>query len=153
MMIDPMKYMWDSWQVFKKQTVLEADMIDQVGELDHLIREVRAYRNALLSETPEAAKGNRYRAVESRSAKRTFNTQSLLARVVDRLDTDPAGAIHYLMEHDAVRLTWRWTELKATAHLLGFALTTAPREVEDGDPEADIGETWSTSTRVLGVQE
>ncbi len=131
----------------------EPDMVDAVGEVDNVIRKLRTYRNGLVAEMPPKAKGASYRAVESRKATRTYNTQGLLAKMMERLDTDAAGAVRYLMEHDAVRLTWRWTELKDVSHRVGLTMVVAPREIEDGDPEALVGETWSTSTRVLGVTE
>ena len=137
----------------EEDPIPEAELVDAVGAIDYLIKQLRTIRNGLLAETPPKAKGLNYRAVESRKATRTYNTQGLLAKMMERLDTDAAGAVRYLMEHDAVRLTWRWTELKDVSHRVGLTMVVAPREIEDGDPEALVGETWSTSTRVLGVTE
>ena len=62
---------------------------------------------------------------------------------------DPDEALRYLIEEDAVRLTFRWTELGTAARALDVTLAVAKHEIEDGDPKALVGEVWSSRTSVV----
>ncbi len=134
------------------QPVPDSDLLDVIGDTEVVIRLLKETVAMLKSELPHKAATPRYREAGGRSAKRSYNTDRILGRLVGRLaDADLGDALRYAMERDALRLTWRWTELKNLYEHLGLSMTIASHEIEDGDTEADIGEVWTTATKVEAV--
>jgi hypothetical protein len=131
------------------------ELVDTVGELDRLITRLRDYRSRLISEVASGDTGQTYRAVESRSATRSYNTGLLLLDVMRRLPAgaDLSHAVGYLREADALRLSWRWTELQRVARDLDLTLSIAKHQIEDGDPSAHVGEVWGSTVRVEPIPE
>jgi predicted NAD/FAD-binding protein len=130
------------------------ELVDTVGELDRLITQLRDYRALLMSEIASGDTGQTYRAIESRSATRSYNTDKLLLDVMRRLSAaaDLSHAVGYLREADAVRLTWRWTELQRVARDLDLTLSIAKHQIEGGDPATHIGEVWGSTVRVEPIE-
>lgn len=121
---------------------------DWLGRLNKVIRDLSAMRKTVLDELDGPTAGRDYRVSESRSAKRTYNTARILA--------DFAGegwALRDLLDADAVRLAWRWTELRRAYEQANVPLTVAHHEVEDlGDvEESPIGEVWKSAYKVEGI--
>lgn len=125
----------------------------EVADLTGLVRaeEVRLadFRRLLLSES-QPASGSAYKIVESRSAKRTYNTGRILSDFMAADDTDMLTTLFELMRSGALKLTWGWTKLKGEFEKRDVSMVTASHEIEDGanldDPH--IGEVWEKSTRV-----
>lgn len=117
--------------------------VDLIGELGHIISKLNNYRRALLAETGEA-EGERYRIVAGRKARRSYNTAALVA----------ALGLKPILDADAARLTFRWTELRRLAMAEGITLSIAGREVSDyGDLEEPmVGEIWQDDYRVEGKE-
>lgn len=135
----------------------EDEAVDVVGEVAAIIRDLQDFNKSLKSEMAPEATGRGYVATTSRSAKRSYNTQGLLAATVAAMDTRrEAGtppfslfdALKALMAADAVRLTWRWTELQAAAIEYDIPMTIVRHEIEDGDLKALVGEVWTEATSV-----
>ncbi len=138
--------------VLSKQPVPDDDLLDVIGDTEVVIRLLRGFVGMLKSELPDKAATPRYREAGGRSAARSYNTDRILARVAERIDApNTAALLRYLRERDAVRLSWRWTELKNLYEHLGLSMTIEPHEIEDGDPDADVGEVWTTATKVEAV--
>lgn len=140
-----------------RSPIPDDEAVDVVGEVAAIVRDLNALMKALKAELAPAAVGASYKAAESRSAKRSYNTSGLLTATADAMDQvatgDPVSlsdALRRLMDADAVRLTWRWTELQAIAVDLDIPMTIVRHEIEDGDPVAHVGEVWSTTTTVGG---
>ena len=140
-----------------RSPIPEAEAVDVIGEVSAIVRDLNALVKALKAELAPAATGTRYQAAESRSAKRSYNTAGLLSATAEALrevpghpDAGTFDALRALMDADAVRLTWRWTELQAIAVELDIPMTIVRHEIEDGDPKAHVGEVWSTTTTVGG---
>jgi hypothetical protein len=127
----------------------DEEAVDMAGRLAYVIGKLNAYKRALLAEVSGPVTGSQYRTVTGRKASRSYNTASILSRF------DAAGvSLHDLRAADAVRLNWRWSELKKTAYDSGVTLSIAPREIEDdGDVEAPmVGEVWTEDVRIEGVK-
>lgn len=140
--------------------VSEDELVDVAGEVKALVAALTEYRKGLEAEMPAKATGKGYRATESRTAKRSYNTNGILA-AFSRAKTPRGASVPFwnhsgylggLLEADAVRLTWRWTELKAMAERYDVTLTVAHHEIEDGDPDALIGEVWSSRIGTEAVE-
>lgn len=131
----------------------EDEAVDVVGEVAAIIRDLQDFNKMLKSEMAPEATGRGYVATTSRSAERSYNTQGILAATAKALsgDTREAGpfeALRTLIDADAVRLTWRWTELQAAAIEYDIPMTIVRHEIEDGDPDAMVGEVWTEATSV-----
>lgn len=125
------------------------DEADWLGRLDKVIADLRDKRRVVIDELDAPMTGFEYKIEESRSAKRTYNTAAILKQF------DSKGwTLHQLLAMDAVRLSWRWTELRKAYQVANLDLTVAAREVSDaGDlDEAPVGEVWSTRYAVKGVE-
>jgi hypothetical protein len=139
---------------FTHSTVPGADLADTVGELDRIIGRLRDYRTLLMSEIVSGDAGVAYRAVKIRSADRSYNTDKILVDIMRRLSAsaDLSHAVGYLRDADAVRLTWRWTELQQAARDLDLTLNVAKHQIEDGDPSAHVGEVWTSTVKIVALE-
>lgn len=133
--------------------VTEDELVDVVGEVKALVAALTEYRTGLEAEMPSKAIGKSYRATKSRTAQRSYNTNGILAAFRDPYSEEPGrNPLHLLMAEDAVRLTWRWTELLAAAQRYDVTLVIAQHEIKDGDPDALIGEVWSSKVGTEAVE-
>lgn len=114
---------------------------DVVADLQAAERTLADVRRMLMSEVAGPTQGQHFRIVSSRSAKRSYNTDGLLAAF------GGLSALPDLVAADAVRLQWRWSELRRKAEVEDVTLIVASHEIGDGD-EALIGENWTTELRV-----
>ena len=138
--------------VLSKQPVPDDDLLDVIGDTEVVIRLLRGFVGMLKSELPDKAATPRYREAGGRSAARSYNTDRILANVITVIDgADMVSVLRYLRDRDALRLTWRWTELKGVYESLDLPMTIVRHEIEDGDPDADVGEVWTTATKVEAV--
>ncbi len=131
----------------------EDAMVDVAGEVAAVIRDLQALNKTLKAEMAPEATGESYKATTSRSAARSYNTQGILAAAGEALGADLTDTLRTLMAEDAVRLTWRWTELQAAAIEYDFPMTIVRHEIKDGDPVAMVGEVWTEATTVGGRTE
>ena len=133
------------------QPVPDPDLLDVIGDTEVVIRMLRDFVGMLKSELPDKAATPRYREAGGRSAARSYNTDRILAKVASDVGGTIAEVLRYLRDKDALRLTWRWTELKGVYETLDLPMTIVRHEIEDGDPDADVGEVWTTATKVEAV--
>lgn len=122
----------------------EDEAVDVAGRVQKLERSLADFRRLVMSELSGTEVGDQYRASGRRSAKRSYNTNGILAAFAQVVN-DP---LQVLLDADAVRLEWRWTELRDVANRFDVILSIAPHEIEDGDPEALIGEVWGSTVTV-----
>lgn len=142
--MDTAKLNYEVDQLVKQPIPTDSEAVDLAGELAHIISKLSTYKRALLSEVPGPVDGEKYRTVVSRSARRSYNTAAILSA----FDND----LRSLISADAVRLQWRWTQLKDEARKRDVTLVVAHHEIED-EGEVDgpmIGEVWSDQVKVEG---
>ncbi len=133
------------------QPVPDPDLLDVIGDTEVVIRMLRDFVGMLKSELPDKAATPRYREAGGRSAARSYNTDRILAKVAEDIGGSTVEVLRYLRDQDAVRLTWRWTELKGVFQALDIPMTITSHEIVDGDLDADVGEVWTTATKVEAV--
>jgi len=131
----------------KNHAVPGDEMVDTIGRVKALEGRLAAFRKDLESEVVAGDTGDEFVVTESRSAKRSYNTNGIFAAFA-RTST-PTEILQALLAEDAVRLTWRWTQLQAAAQRHDVMLAVAKHEIEDGDPDALVGEVWSSRTSVV----
>lgn len=144
--MDASKLAYEATQLINQPPPSEGEAVDLAGDLAYIIQQLSAYKRSLLDEV-RLAEGERFRTVQSRKASRSYNTAAILSA----FDHD----LHALLDADAVRLSWRWTELKRYAYQAGVTLSIAPREIEDTgevDGPTLVGETWTDDYRLEGKE-
>lgn len=125
---------------------------DALGRILFVERKLGQYRRGLAAESPDV-KGKDYELVTVRRASRSYNTQGLLAKFANATGSgSPLEAIRRLIDSGALRLTWSYRKLLKAAADFDVTIATAKHEIEDGDPEADIGEVWTEAQQVKGVK-
>ena len=124
------------------------DEADWLGRLDKVLRKLRDKRKTVLDELDGPTAGEAYRVAENRSASRSYNTAGLLSSFADK-----GWTLQDLTRADAVRLSWRWTELKRAATQADVTLSVAQHEIgDDGDVDAPlVGEVWKSRYQVEGL--
>lgn len=134
-----------------QEVVPESELLDVIGDTEVVIRMLQDLVGMLKSELPAKTTTARYKESGGRSAKRSYNTDRILGRLASGLDGGLFGALRHAVEQDALRLTWRWTELKRLYETLDLPMTVVRHEIADGDPDADVGEVWTDHTKVEAV--
>jgi len=149
-MIDPIFGLLDDLQgafgALKNHAVPGDEMVDTIGRLKALEGRLARYRKDLESEVVAGDTGDEFKVTGSRSATRSYNTNGLLAAFAD------SGGLAALLAEDAVRLTWRWSELQTASQRHDVTMAIAKHEIEDGDPKALIGEVWEDKTAVKPIE-
>lgn len=129
----------------------EHHLVDAAGELRHLERRLASVRRSLESEIPPGAVGEKYKAVERRSAKRSYNSEALVRLFRDRWEApSDSDALYELWRAGVIDVAWRWTDLQRAADKWDIPLTITKHELRDGEP-AHIGEVWTSSTLIEGL--
>lgn len=118
------------------------DLVDLVGEIKSMNRRLRPITRGIETEIEGNVEGRKWEITQSRSAKRTYNTNKLLGRIADLNDWSLVATISNLLRLDVIRISWQWTNLSEFAAKYDLPLNIAKHEIEDGDPEFDIGEVW-----------
>lgn len=141
----------DEYPAAVKDAIMSAktdeEMVDVIGTVMSVRRRVDSERRMAASEvTPTAAEhtraGERHYVEVTRSAKRTFNTPSLM-----KLMQDNGMSLLDLLSYDVLRITWRWTDLKNFADRRDIKLNIAKQEIPElGDSEFQVGEYWTDGT-------
>ena len=139
-----------SFGALKNHAVPGDEMVDTIGRLKSLEGRLSRYRKDLESEVVAGDRGEEFVVTEARSAKRTYNTNGILAAFLT--DSEGFDSLRMLMQADAVRLTWRWSQLQTAAQRHDVTLAVAKHEIEDGDPDALIGEVWTSRTGVVPIE-
>jgi len=134
----------------KNHAVPGDEMVDTIGRLKALEGRLARYRKDLESEVVAGDTGEEFVVTEARSAKRTYNTNGILSAFLT--DQEGFDSLRMLMQADAVRLTWRWSQLQTAAQRHDVTLAVAKHEIEDGDPDALVGEVWTSRTGVVPIE-
>ena len=123
----------------------EQDSVDTVGLLRAAEVKLAELRRRLVAEMDGTETGEMYRAVETRSAKRSYNTNGLLHAIAGKLGVSTYEALGLMAQvtHPPFELKWRWTDLQTFAERYDVTVAVAKHEIEDGDPDALVGEVWS----------
>ena len=121
---------------------------DELGRLDRAIRSLTEIKRTSLAELEAPVDGKEYKVTESRSAKRSYNSAAIIASL-SRADI----GVKDILNSDAARLSWRWTELKRLFNQANLPLTTIGHEVEDlGEiDEPHVGEVWESYYQIKGI--
>lgn len=125
-------------QRLKSTPVPDDSLPDLIADLDHAEKILKAYRATLLAEAPGPLVGESFELKATNAATRSYNTSGLLAAF------GGLSALPELVAADVVRINWQWSNLQKEANRRDVSLTVAKHEIEDGDPDALVGEVWKT---------
>jgi len=138
----------DKYPAAVKDAIMTAkndeELVDVLGTVMSVRRRVDSERRMAATEvTPTAAEhtkaGERHYVEVSRTAKRSFNTPELM-----KLMQGKGFSLLDLLDHDVLRITWRWTDLKNFAERRDIKLVKVKQEIPElGDSDgAMVGEYW-----------
>ena len=114
---------------------------------------LEGWRRGRIAEKDDGA-GEGYELVTSRKCKRTFNVDRIVADFARVTDRSVGDAWVGLMSRDALRVTARWTDLKAAFLSFDVPLTIGKGDVSGGDLDAPhVGEGWSDTRTVQPIQQ
>jgi hypothetical protein len=121
----------------------DENRVDLMNGMRRIERDISDRRRSLESETEPYTKGEVFQMKQGTVTRRSYNTSGLLAKLFGNSAYDhmaPLMVIKELIELDVIRLTWQWSKLRQLLDRLDLGLTVVPHEIEDGDPNADVGE-------------
>jgi hypothetical protein len=148
----------------KRMTPTDAGLADAVGHtraVEVLLGETRRRWESLVAEMeplqtwhperradpgersgPPAVEGVDYSLVPQFKTTRTYNTPAILVEIGEAMEVGPTDALMEAINADAVRLQWRWTELKRFLSDIGGTMRIASKPVADydGTDAAMVGE-------------
>lgn len=126
----------------------DEEAADWVGRINAVVTKLNGLKRGLLSEMPGPVVGSQYRITEDRAARRTYNSAAILHSF-----GEAGWGLTDLLRRDAVRLTWRWTELDRAFAEAKVEMLKAYRELEEtGDVEGPhVGEVWEIKQGVKGI--
>jgi hypothetical protein len=126
----------------------DSELPDVLGDIDRSLDRLKDLRKMLLSEAPGPIEGVEYRLKQYSSASRSYNDSRLLAdfakAIYPRRKQPLADTLRTLIDEGAIRINWQWTATRRAAERHNVTLAITPREIGDGDPDAHIGEVWTT---------
>ena len=121
----------------------EDRLVDVIGQVHSNQARIRDMKKHAISEIHDGEKGKRWYAEVGGSYKRSYNTQSLLAKLGSQ-GSGLAATLQFLLQTGVIEIKWNWTPLKKLIRER-TDIKIIKREVADGDPEYDIGEYWDPS--------
>ncbi len=126
---------------------------DVIGRLREQSRKLSAAAKSLESELPAGVVGERFESTSvSKPTKRSYSADAIFLTVMDRLEMGPMDALASLRGHDALRLTWRWTELVDYFSKNDIRMVVEAHEILDGDL-AHVGEVRNRETKVVEIDD
>ena len=127
----------------REAPISDGELPDAIASVKAIEGELADLRKAYLAEAPGPLDGRNFRLVERASAKRTYNPDAIIGAFIES-GVRVWDVVSYLMARDAVRLTWRWTELKKVFAEQGVTLKTAGHEIAPGEETGEhVGEVWT----------
>ena len=128
-------------------------IVDVLGTIRSAEVGLAEVRRMGASEIEDDTKGERFSFNQSPVSKKTYNTNSLLAKFTMAWEVPPLEVIRRLVDMDVIRLSWQFTKLKEAARDARVDLITSNNEVSDGD-EHDIGRVWKNGyPSYVGVEQ
>jgi len=126
-----------------KRAIIEAEdrLIDVIAQVHSNQSRVRELKRGATAEINDGDQGRSWYVEVGQSATRSYNTQSLLAKLTPP-DGSIASTLQFLLTSGVIDIKWNWTPLKKLARRERLQLAIAQHEIADGDPEYDIGEYW-----------
>jgi len=133
-----------------QQAILEAEgdeLIDVLGTANSIQSQIGAIKRTAASEVSNGDHGGQWEFVQGRKAERSYNTDGLLSSLREELGYEELPhLLMFLMGRGIIRLNWQWTPLLKLIKENNLDLRTARHEIEDGDPDYEIGEYWKAGS-------
>ena len=120
----------------------EDRLVDVIGQVHSNQARIRDMKKGAISEIGDGERGKRWMAVIGGSYKRSYNTSSLLAKLMSA-DGSLATTLQFLLQTGVISITWNWTPLKKLIRDKP-EIRIIKKEISDGDPKWDIGEYWQS---------
>jgi len=126
------------------------ELADTVGTLNSVRAAIQQLKVSTQTELPDGAGGSRWLYTAERKSHRSYNTSSLILKAMNAIGSPNFGqALRFLIEKGVITIKWNWTPLQQLIRDHNIEVTVVRHEIEDGDPNADIGEWWDDGKHTL----
>jgi hypothetical protein len=130
--------------------ILEAEgdeLIDVLGTANSIQTRIGSIKRLAATEVVDGEHGSKWRFEQGRKGVRSYNTNGLLAAIRQQAGLDSLqSVITFLLGRGVVTLKWNWQPLEKLIKQYNLDLRVGRREVEDGDPDYEIGEYWTNAS-------
>ena len=133
----------------------EDRLVDVLGAVNSTQTQIGVHKRKAASEVSDGEHGETWEVERKRRGVRSYNTSGLISALNEELDhVNTLSLLMWLIEEGVVSLTWNWSPLDKLRKQRNIGFRFATHEIEDGDPEYDIGEFWvDASTRYVPIKE
>lgn len=124
-----------------KAAIIDSEdrLVDVLGTVHSVQAQIQKLKLDASTELDYSDTGRRWQADQDGKNQRTYNTQSLLAKLSD------GGALgttlRWLMHLGVISIKWNWEPLQKLIRDRDD-INFVKHDIDDGDPEHDIGEWW-----------
>lgn len=131
-----------------KELSLKADgdeeLVDLIGYVRSAEIGLKSVRDGAAIELPANSKGKQWVMKQGRICTRSYNTSHLLLLFHNAMRSRGSltRTLRTLLDLGVIKITWQYTKLMEVADQYNITLRVAKHEIQDGDPDADIGELW-----------
>lgn len=120
----------------------EGRMIDVLATINHVATAINIEKRRAASEVQADDHGETWKVEQGRKGMRSYNTEGIIGLVAETYQIGPFKSMRLLMNRGVLRLSWSWSELDKLIRSENLELRVARHEIEDGDPDYDMGEYW-----------
>jgi len=131
----------EKYPVAMKMAIRDAGerLPDVIGVMHSNQAQIRDMKRIYASELEDGEAGSRWQVELAPKNDYSYNTQGILAAFLGEWEGTLAELLVFLIHRDVLRPDWQLTKLRNLATEMGVSLTTAGKEIEDGDNKAQIG--------------
>jgi hypothetical protein len=121
----------------------ENRMVDVLGTINSVATAINIAKRSAASEMHAGDTGETWEVEQGRRGMRSYNTSGMLSTIGNHMQHSQVWTtIKMLMDTGVLKLEWSWTNLEKLIKVMNLDLRVARHEIEEGDPDYDMGEYW-----------
>jgi hypothetical protein len=128
---------------YEREHPSDESYVDAAGLMREVAAEAANRKRALVSEIPTGVtkkRGDVFELYQPEPTIRSFSAPAIFKALLKASDDTLSELIMMLIERGALRLTWQYTKLRSVLHMFDVPVVIKPREIDDTEMEALIGE-------------
>ena len=116
-------------------------LVDVLATINSTATQINVEKRRAASEVQDGDHGETWKVEQGRKGVRSFNTSNLVTKIGIQLGHVTSWeTIRMLLFDKVIKIEWSWSNLEKLIRVHNLDLAVARHEIEDGDPEFDIGE-------------
>ncbi len=127
-----------------KAATIDAEdrLVDVLGTVHSVQSQLAEWKKNTVSEVSDGERGRMWFTKQGGTYQRSYNTSSLLVKLMPE-GGSLAQTLAMLLRLNVISIKWNWMPLKKLIRDRSD-IRIIKKEIEDGDPEWDIGEWWKS---------